>query len=67
MKAGQARPADAKALAGKHSHLGPVVKWYNAAFALRSRESDSPQVHQTRNCKRGDCPLLAISCLVVYS
>ncbi len=25
---------------------GPVVKWYYAAFALPSRESDSPQVHR---------------------
>ncbi len=24
---------------------GPVVKWYNAAFALRRREFDSRQVH----------------------
>ncbi len=24
---------------------GPVVKWHNGAFALRKRESDSPQVH----------------------
>ena len=25
--------------------FGPVVKWYYAAFALLSREFDSPQVH----------------------
>lgn len=25
---------------------GPVVKWYNATFALWRRESDSPQVHR---------------------
>lgn len=25
--------------------FGPVVKWYNAAFALRRQEFDSPQVH----------------------
>lgn len=24
---------------------GPVVKWYNAAFALLKREFDSPRVH----------------------
>ena len=27
-------------------HNGPVVKWYNAAFALRRREFNSPQVHK---------------------
>ncbi len=26
--------------------FGPVVKWYNAAFALQRRESDSRQVHK---------------------
>ncbi len=26
--------------------LGPVVKWYNGAFALRKRGFDSPQVHK---------------------
>ena len=31
--------------ARKLKTVGPVVKWYNAAFALRRRESDSPQVH----------------------
>ena len=25
--------------------FGPVVKWYNGAFALRKRGFDSPQVH----------------------
>ena len=24
---------------------GPVVKWYNAAFALQRQGFDSPQVH----------------------
>jgi hypothetical protein len=28
---------------------GPVVKWYYAAFALLSREFDSPQVHKYEN------------------
>ncbi len=28
--------------------FGPVVKWYYAAFALLSREFDSPQVHNSR-------------------
>ena len=26
--------------------IGPVVKWYNAAFALQRREFDSRRVHQ---------------------
>ena len=25
--------------------FGPIVKWYNGAFALRRREFDSPWVH----------------------
>ena len=33
--------------------MGPIVKWHYAAFALPRRESDSPWVHQTGNCKQG--------------
>src|SRR3989344_1502485 len=41
------------------SSLGPIVKWYYAAFALPRRESDSPWVHKfvLRGC-RGGSPIL---------
>lgn len=31
---------------GFRKRCGPVVKWYNAAFALQRREFDSRQVHK---------------------
>lgn len=32
-------------------HIGPVVKWYYAAFALPSREFDSRQVHKYKKSR----------------
>ena len=42
--------------------FGPVVKWYYAAFALLSREFDSPQVHKRKNFEKN--PLLQADFLV---
>ena len=42
---------------------GPVVKWYYAAFALPSRESDSRQVHKIK--ERSDYNF--VGCRISYA